>query len=311
MRYWCLVTSKENWKICKTNSVWGMDYRYLPTLKRYVHKGDRAVVYSHGGNFVAEVEIISEAYEEFTHIGWTKNSKPYMFPYRIKIKIIKEGAIHISFSVNEDRERAIHSNPNFIDDVIFISDKGKTWNIYLQVSIVNISEEDFSTISSALKETFSVKTKDPGFLREKSLTRNDISLKGREGGRKAREKLRSRLQEEGAKIKLVDKKFYYLENEKKLLTRFSNDLGKKWWFGIEESECNNVDYILILICVYDNRPYFIILPQEKVKMILKNASKDHRNNSKINIFLQGESFICRELENESFDEYIDNFSITK
>ena len=53
MRYWCLVTSKENYKICKENNVWGLDYRYYITLKKFLKKGDKAVVYSHGGDFVA------------------------------------------------------------------------------------------------------------------------------------------------------------------------------------------------------------------------------------------------------------------
>ena len=150
MRYWCLVTSRENWTICQQYSVWGMDYRYLPTLKNFVHIGDKALVYSHGGVFVAEVEIISESYEDFTHIGWTKNGKPYLFPYRVKIKILKQGEVRIFYSVIEDEERTIHNRPNLIDNIIFISDKGKTWNQYLQVSIINISQEDFVTITSAL-----------------------------------------------------------------------------------------------------------------------------------------------------------------
>ena len=150
MRYWCLVTSKENWKVCKENNVWGLDYRYYITLKKFLIKGDKAVVYSHGGDFVAEVEIDSDFYYDSNPIGWTKSGKPFLFPYRVKIKINKEGTLHISFSTQEDNEHAKHSHPNPIDDIIFIADKGKTWNIYFQVSILPIPKEDFEYISTHL-----------------------------------------------------------------------------------------------------------------------------------------------------------------
>ena len=150
MRYWCLVTSRENWQVCKQHSVWGMDFRYVVTLRRFVRPGDRAVVYSHGGNFVAEVEIASEAYEDFTPIGWTKNRQPFLFPYRVKISILKKGQAHVAFSTISGGERALHTAPNLIDEITFIADKSKTWNQYLQVSIIRISHEDFETIVSRL-----------------------------------------------------------------------------------------------------------------------------------------------------------------
>jgi predicted RNA-binding protein len=150
MRHWCLVTSRENWQVCKQHSVWGMDFRYSVTLRRFVRRGDRAVVYSHGGNFVAAVEIVSEPYEDFTPIGWTKNRQPFLFPYRAKITILKEGQAHVAFSTISEGERALHTAPNLIDEIAFIADKSKTWNQYLQVSIVPISHEDFETIVSRL-----------------------------------------------------------------------------------------------------------------------------------------------------------------
>lgn len=311
MRYWCLVTSRENWEICKKNSIWGMDYRYLPTLEKFVRKGDKTVVYTHGGNFVATVDIVSDGFEEFTHIGWAKKGAPYMFPYRVRIKVIKEGAVHITTSVIEDKERAVHHNPNPIDDIVFISDKGKTWNIYLQVSIINISEEDFNTITSALEETSFVKPKALDFQEKKESTKSNGFPKGREGGRQARKILCSRLEQEGIKIKHSDDKFYFLENGKKLHIRFSSDLGNKWWFGIAEREYNNIDYILVLICIYNNSPLYINIPQEKVKNILINASKDQKNDRKINISYDGNLFLCRELEGKSLDEYVDNFGLIK
>ena len=153
MRYWCLSTSKENWQVCRENLVWGMDFRYYVTLKKFVRKGDKAIVYTHGGEFVAVVEINGEMKESFKHIGWAKNKKPYMFPYHVPLKILKEGKISISYSTTNDPEnveKAVWSRPNFIDELVFIADKGKTWNQYLQVSIVRITKEDFDRVESNL-----------------------------------------------------------------------------------------------------------------------------------------------------------------
>lgn len=150
MRYWCLVTSKDNWEVCKKNGVFGFDYRYFETLKRFVEIGDKAVIYSHGGTFVAEVEITSDVYFNKEHIGWEKKGGPFLFPYRVDIKIKNEGELNISFSIVDNDEEAKHEKPNPIDEIVFIADKGKTWNIYFQVSILSMPKEDFEYISSRL-----------------------------------------------------------------------------------------------------------------------------------------------------------------
>lgn len=72
MRYWCFITSKENWKVCKEKCAWGLDYRYFITLKKFLKEGDKAIVYSHGGDFVAEIEVKSDVYYDSEHIGWKK-----------------------------------------------------------------------------------------------------------------------------------------------------------------------------------------------------------------------------------------------
>ena len=151
MRYWCLVTSKSNWNICKENQVFGLDYRYFITLKKYLKKGDKAIVYSHGGDFVAEIDVSSNFYYDSESLGWTKKKRNYLFHYRFKIKMVKEGKLHISFSTKEKEEKAKHTGPNPIDNIIFIADKGRTWNIYFQVSIISISKKDFGFISRNLK----------------------------------------------------------------------------------------------------------------------------------------------------------------
>ena len=76
-----------------------------------------------------------------------------VFPYRIIFEVLLEPKkpIKISYSTEEKNGKAKHSNPNSIDKISFIADKGKTWNQYIQVSIVRLTEEDFNTIKSLMK----------------------------------------------------------------------------------------------------------------------------------------------------------------
>lgn len=152
MRYWCISTSAENWEICKANNVWGMDARYFVTLEKFLKAGDKAVVYNHGGKFVAIVKFVGEYFYSEEDIGWTKGKNRFLFPYRIKFRIIHESRNppRISFSTEEMGDKAQWNKPNLIDDITFIADKGKTWNQYLQVSIIRITKEDFDTISKAI-----------------------------------------------------------------------------------------------------------------------------------------------------------------
>jgi predicted RNA-binding protein len=152
LRYWCISTSFENWKICKAHTLWGMDARYFVTLKKFLKEGDRAVVYTHGGLFVATIEFSGECFYSEEDIGWTKGKNKFLFPYRIKFRILKESEHppQISFSTEEVNGKAQWKKPNLIDEIVFIADKGRTWNQYLQVSIISITEEDFNTISKAI-----------------------------------------------------------------------------------------------------------------------------------------------------------------
>jgi predicted RNA-binding protein len=154
MKYWCISTSAKNWEICRKNSLWGMDARYFVTLKKFLKAGDKAVVYTHGGKFVAVIEFIGKYFYSEKNLGWTKEKNEFLFPYRIKFNLIHEARnpILISFSTEESGNKARWIKPNFIDNIIFIADKGKTWNQYLQVSIINITKEDFDTISKAIME---------------------------------------------------------------------------------------------------------------------------------------------------------------
>jgi hypothetical protein len=129
-----------------------MDARYFVILEKFLKDGDKAVVYTHGGRFVAVVEFVDKYFYNEEDIGWTKGKRKFLFPYRIKFRIIHENKNPpaISFSTEEAGHRAKWNKPNFIDDIVFICDKGKTWNKYLQVSIIQITEEDFNTICKAI-----------------------------------------------------------------------------------------------------------------------------------------------------------------
>ncbi len=155
MRYWCISTSPENWKICKEKCVWGMDARYFVTLEKFLKAGDKAVVYIHGGKFVAVIEFIGRYFYSKEDIGWTKGKKKSLFPYRIKFKIIHESKNppQVSFSTEIIGNKAKWNKHNLIDDITFIADKSRTWNQYLQVSIIRITEEDFNTICKAIMES--------------------------------------------------------------------------------------------------------------------------------------------------------------
>jgi len=152
MRYWCISTSAGNWEICRKNGVWGMDARYFVTLEKFMKASDKAVVYTHGGRFVAIVEFVGEHFYSEEDLGWTKGKLRFLFPYRIKFGLIHESKKpqKISFSTEELINKANWDKPNLIDEISFIADKGKTWNQYLQVSVVRITEEDFNTISKAI-----------------------------------------------------------------------------------------------------------------------------------------------------------------
>ena len=155
MRYWCISTSAENWEICRSNSVWGMDARYFVTLERFLKSGDKAVVYTHGGKFVAAVEFVGEYFYSEDDIGWKKGKNSFLFPYRIKFRLIYESKNPpvISFSTEETGNKAKWGRSNLIDDITFIADKGRTWNQYLQVSVIRITDEDFNTICRAIMES--------------------------------------------------------------------------------------------------------------------------------------------------------------
>jgi len=152
MRYWCISTSAKNWDICKASNTWGMDARYFVTLEKFLKAEDKAIVYTHGGKFAAVIEFVGKYFYSEEDIGWTKGKNRFSFPYRIRFKVIHESSNppQISFSTEERRNKAQWVRPNLIDEITFIADKGKTWNLYLQVSIIRITKEDFDAVCKAI-----------------------------------------------------------------------------------------------------------------------------------------------------------------
>ncbi len=118
-------------------------------------KGDKAVVYVQGGHFVAVIGFTGHHDYDSRDLGWTKGNRPFLFPYRIPFQILHESEDppRVSFSVEEEDNRVRWVRPNFIDDITFITDKGRTWNQFLQVSLIRLTQEDFDTISKAVQRT--------------------------------------------------------------------------------------------------------------------------------------------------------------
>ena len=110
-----------------------MDARYYVTLEKFLRAGDEAIVYTQVGKFRAIIEFIGQHFYSEEDLGWTKNKSKFLFPYRMKFRVIHESRnpLQISFSTDEVGNKAKWSRPNLIDDIVFIADKGRTWNQYL------------------------------------------------------------------------------------------------------------------------------------------------------------------------------------
>lgn len=131
---------------------WAVRSLARETSKRVRRK---AVAYVHGARFVAVIEFTGHHYYDETDLGWAKGKTPFLFPYRIPFRVIHESKNppRISFTVDEVEEKAYKVRSGFIDDISFITDKGRTWNQFLQVSLIRLTREDFTTISTAIRRS--------------------------------------------------------------------------------------------------------------------------------------------------------------
>lgn len=128
MRYWLFITTEENWRACKdaseiyredkNHAIWGFDYDVYYILRRDIMKGDRGLVYTYREdkgftytregkqfNIVADVEVDGGIFKDpKRNIGLIKRDgydikdmKIPLRPYRIKLRILREGRIPIKF----------------------------------------------------------------------------------------------------------------------------------------------------------------------------------------------------------------------
>lgn len=89
-----------------------MDARYYVTLKKFIKTGDKAVVYTHGGNFVAVVEFVGNHYFSEEDLGWTKGKHKFLFPYMINFRIIHKSKNAPQYHI---QLRKLNTKPNGID----------------------------------------------------------------------------------------------------------------------------------------------------------------------------------------------------
>ena len=170
MRLWWFITKPHNWKVCEEHGVFGFNWRYYVTWRDYLKAGDRAVVYLIGPRqeLAARATIETDGYEDFTDIGWREKAprrrsvheqlepdetnsarlrgQSWLLPYRVRLKIEpapRPCRIHYSTEPEPDGEKANVTSPGAIDELTFIADKGDSWNVYVQPTLVRLTDEDY------------------------------------------------------------------------------------------------------------------------------------------------------------------------
>jgi len=143
LRYWIFVTKPENYKVCVREEVWGVDERYLDTLKLLKLGKDMFIFYvTHWKEFRDVYEISSKPFYDEEPLWPDK-----LYPWRIKIKRIFQGKV----SINE-----------VFDKLLFITNRGKGkggWSDHFQFSIISIRDEDFALIHDAMKRMSALQLK--------------------------------------------------------------------------------------------------------------------------------------------------------
>jgi len=135
MRYWLCVTTPHNWEIVKERRLWGVDDRYEFTLKNNVSIGDFFVFYVTKKGVVGIYKVTSEYFYDSTPVGWVnKKGHPYTYPHRINIEPVLLNEIPLP--INEEIKKQL----------VFITDKSKSWMVFVFPSMVLIPKEDFEKI---------------------------------------------------------------------------------------------------------------------------------------------------------------------
>jgi predicted RNA-binding protein len=146
MNYWLFVTTPTNWGITKKKHVLGYAERYRNLLSR-TQKNDKCLVYIKGRDshesfsdptVIGEYEIVSDLYTDSKPLFDAKGAeKNETFPLRLKLKCLTPSAKPVAF-------RPLVSRLSFIKNK-------KYWGATFHGRvIVNISEQDYKTIVSAL-----------------------------------------------------------------------------------------------------------------------------------------------------------------
>ncbi len=169
MRCWFCVTNPYNWLIVKQNKIWGVDYRYRKTIKDRVSEGDMLVFYvlqnmrsglkryiqDSGltdqqlgeleltrGCVMGLWEISSRYLEDNEYIGWVnRDGSPEVYPHRRKISLCWEPQKPVSLKPNTE----------IFDELIFITDKTRSWYNILYSSMTLISHEDLQIFKKFCK----------------------------------------------------------------------------------------------------------------------------------------------------------------
>jgi len=141
LRHWLCITMPENWEIVKQRCKWGVDDRYQFTLKKNVSVDDLCIFYVTRTGIAGIYRVASSYQFDDTPIGWiNKRGEPYTYPHRVHITPILLP------------EKPIPLDKEFRQELVFITDKGKTWQVFVFPSMVLIPEGDYRTIRKRLEQ---------------------------------------------------------------------------------------------------------------------------------------------------------------
>jgi predicted RNA-binding protein len=129
--YWLCVTSEENWNVIRTQKVWGVSRRNRRQLEN-VKKGDFFVFYAKKRGLTGIFKVISKPFEDQKRLF---KGADKVFPYRVKLESFILPKKIVRF---EELARKL----KFIGE--------EKWNVYLQVAMRKITEEDYKTIKATL-----------------------------------------------------------------------------------------------------------------------------------------------------------------
>lgn len=158
VRHWLCVTNLENWKVIKERGVWGVDDRYQYTLKHNVSVDDVLIFYVTGMGIAGIYKVSSPYQYDETELGFVKRRKKEKkivgetYPHRVSISpiIIPKAPVPLDESLRKE--------------LIFITDKGKTWEMSVFPTMVLIPKEDYDTIYRKLSELEMRKTSLDSYL---------------------------------------------------------------------------------------------------------------------------------------------------